>query len=178
MTRIHTSPLSAAIVTALGVAAGAQAPSTSKFTPAMADRPEIKQALAHVDQQFDAQVAEWIAKCEAAAAGQKVKFEREYIQKSEAGGRPEQLADRLASPVVQTAVDVLKYLGVALIPNGAPVPTGSTDATVGVVHGVPSVAIGRSRGGNQHSLSEWADTESARTGAKQLILLLTALAGV
>ncbi len=118
-----------------------------------------------------------MAKCQAAADAQKVKFEREYIQKSEAGGRPEQLVDRLNGPVVQTAVDVLKFLNVKLIPNGAPVPTGSTDANVGVIHGVPSVAIGRSKGGNQHSLTEWADIDSAKLGTKQLILLSVSLAG-
>ncbi|HUL72434.1 MAG TPA: M20/M25/M40 family metallo-hydrolase [Vicinamibacterales bacterium] len=123
--------------------------------------------------QLDAQI---VAKCQAAATAQKVTFAREFIQKSEAGGRPENLADRLAHPVVQTAVDVLKYLGVKITPNGVPAATGSTDANVGVVHKVPSVAIGRSLGGNQHSLSEWADIESARNGTKQIVLLAIALA--
>jgi acetylornithine deacetylase/succinyl-diaminopimelate desuccinylase-like protein len=125
--------------------------------------------------QLDAQI---VARCEAAAKAQRVTFTREFIQKSEAGGRPENLTDRLAHPVVQTAVDVLTYLGVKLVPNGMPVATGSTDANVGVVHNVPSVAIGRTRGGNQHSLSEWADIESARLGTKQVILLAIALAEV
>jgi hypothetical protein len=56
------------------------------------------------------------------------------------------------------------------------VPTGSTDANVGVIHGLQSIAIGRSRGGNQHSLSEWADIASAKTGTAQLVLLAVALA--
>jgi acetylornithine deacetylase/succinyl-diaminopimelate desuccinylase-like protein len=119
--------------------------------------------------------AEIVGKCEAAARTQKVTFAREYIQKSEAGGRPEQLADRLGHPLIRTAVDVLSYLG---LPNAIPRPTGSTDANVGVTHGVPSIAIGRTRGGNQHSLSEWADIESARTGTKQVVLLAIALAEV
>jgi acetylornithine deacetylase/succinyl-diaminopimelate desuccinylase-like protein len=119
--------------------------------------------------------AEIVGKCEAAARTQKVTFAREYIQKSEAGGRPEQLADRLGHPLIRTAVDVLSYLG---LPNAIPRPTGSTDANVGVTHGVPSIAIGRARGGNQHSLSEWADIESARTGTKQVVLLAIALAEV
>jgi len=117
-----------------------------------------------------------VAKCEQAAAAQGVKFEREYIQKSEAGGRPEQLNDRRDHPVVQTAVEVLRYLGVRLSPNDKPEPTGSTDANVGVVRGVPSVAVGRSFGGNQHSLTEWADIASAKTGTRQLVLLAVALA--
>jgi len=122
--------------------------------------------------------AEIVGKCEAAARMQKVTFAREYIQKSEAGGRPEQLAGRLRHPVVQTAVDVLNYLGIPIRPNGAPAPTGSTDANVGVTRGVPSIAIGRGRGGNQHSLSEWADIDSARPGTKQILLLAVSLAEI
>jgi tripeptide aminopeptidase len=123
---------------------------------------------------YDARI---LAKCQAAADAQHVTFTREYIQRSEAGGRPEQLTANLNSPVVQTAIAVLGYLGERLLPDGKPVPTGSTDANVGVVHGIPSVAIGRSHGGNQHSLSEWADIASDKTGTKQLLLLAIALAG-
>ncbi|HKW01677.1 MAG TPA: M20/M25/M40 family metallo-hydrolase [Vicinamibacterales bacterium] len=122
--------------------------------------------------------AEIVGKCEAAAKTQKVTFAREYIQKSEAGGRPEQLADRLRHPLVRTAVDVLNYLNLPILPNGAPAPTGSTDANVGVTRGVPSIAIGRGKGGNQHSLSEWADIESARPGTKQIVLLALSLAEI
>lgn len=115
--------------------------------------------------------AEIMAKCQAAADANRVTFTREYIQRSEAGGRPEALATRLNHPVVQTALEVLKYLDV----RATPMPTGSTDANVGVVKNVPSVAIGRSRGGNQHSLSEWADEASAKIGAMQMLLVVTAL---
>jgi len=118
---------------------------------------------------LDAQI---MAKCQAAANAQKVTFTREYIQQSEAGGRPEALASRLKHPIVQTPVDVLTFLGAQASPN----PSGSTDANVGVVKGIPSVAIGRSRGGNQHSLSEWADIASEKLGAKQMLLVLVALA--
>lgn len=115
------------------------------------------------------------AKCQAAAKAHHVKFEREYIQRSEAGGRPDQLADRRAHPLVQTAIDVLKHLGVELPAGREAVPTGSTDANAGVVRKIPSISIGRSRGGDQHTLQEWADIPSARTGTKQLILLAVAL---
>lgn len=120
---------------------------------------------------LDAQI---MAKCQAAANMHRVTFTREYIQKSEAGGRPETLAARLTHPVVQVPMDVLRYLDAQPTAN----PTGSTDANVGVVRGIPSVAIGRSRGGNQHSLTEWADVESARTGVKQMLLVLIALAEI
>ena len=117
-----------------------------------------------------------VAKCKAAGAAHKVSFEREFIQRSEAGGRPEQLASRRAHPVVQTAVDVLKYLGTKLPAGAEALPTGSTDANAGVVRGIPSIAIGRSRGGDQHTLQEWSDVQSARVGTKQIILLAVALA--
>lgn len=118
---------------------------------------------------LDAQV---MAKCQAAAAQHGVTFTREYIQKSEAGGRPETLAARLDHPIVKTPVAVLSFLDLTAVTN----PTGSTDANVGVVRGIPSVSIGRARGGNQHSLSEWADEASARLGAQQMLLVVLALA--
>jgi acetylornithine deacetylase/succinyl-diaminopimelate desuccinylase-like protein len=117
-----------------------------------------------------------VAKCEAAAAAHKVGFTREWIQRSEAGGRPEQLTDRRAHPLVQTAVDVLRYLGVELPMGREAVASGSTDANVGVVQGIPSIAVGRARGGDQHTLQEWSDIESAKIGTKQIILLASALA--
>jgi acetylornithine deacetylase/succinyl-diaminopimelate desuccinylase-like protein len=119
-----------------------------------------------------------VAKCGAAARTHKVGFVREFIQRSEAGGRPEHLEDRRNHPLVQTAVDVLKHLGVALPAGREAVATGSTDANAGVVSGIPSIAVGRSRGGDQHTLQEWTDVESARIGAKQVILLSAALAGL
>jgi len=115
---------------------------------------------------------EIVAECQDAAAAQGVTFAREFIQKSEAGGRPETLAPRLGQPIVRTPIAVLAYLGM----TARTAPTGSTDANVGVVRGVPSVSIGRSLGGNQHSLSEWANEASARVGAKQLLLVVLALA--
>jgi acetylornithine deacetylase/succinyl-diaminopimelate desuccinylase-like protein len=124
--------------------------------------------------QFDADI---LHKCEAAATAQRVGFSREYIQRSEAGGRPEQLQTNLQAAPTQTAIAILAYLGEKLLPDGQPVATGSTDANVGVVHGVPSVAIGRSHGGNQHSLTEWADIKSAKTGTKELLLMAVSLAG-
>jgi tripeptide aminopeptidase len=119
--------------------------------------------------ELDTQV---MAKCQAAATAHGVMFTREFIQRSEAGGRPETLAARLENPIVRTPVAVLAFLDNTAVTN----PTGSTDANVGVVRGIPSVSIGRSRGGNQHSLSEWADEASARLGAQQLLLVVTALA--
>jgi acetylornithine deacetylase/succinyl-diaminopimelate desuccinylase-like protein len=120
-------------------------------------------------QKYDTEI---MAQCDAAAAAFGVTFAREFIQKSEAGGRPEALAPRLAHPIVRTPVEVLKYLDMTAITT----PTGSTDANVGIVHNVPSVSIGRAKGGNQHSLSEWADEASAKFGAESLLLIVIALA--
>jgi tripeptide aminopeptidase len=122
---------------------------------------------------LDAQI---VGKCEAAAKAHHVQFEREWIQRSEAGGRPDQLADRRAHPIVQTAVDVLEYLGERLPAGREAIPTGSTDANAGVVSGIPSISVGRANGGDQHTLQEWADAASARIGTKQIILLAVALA--
>jgi di/tripeptidase len=119
-----------------------------------------------------------VATCDAAAAAHKVGFTREWIQRSEAGGRPEQLTSRRGHPLVQTAVDVLRYLGVELPTGREALATGSTDANVGVVQGIPSIAVGRARGGDQHTLQEWSDIESAKIGTKQIILLASALAGL
>jgi acetylornithine deacetylase/succinyl-diaminopimelate desuccinylase-like protein len=117
-----------------------------------------------------------VAKCEAAAAAHKVTFVREFIQRSEAGGRPEDLLDRRRHPIVQTAVDTLRYLGVTLPPGGEALPTGSQDSNAGVVQGIPSIAVGRTRGGDAHTLQEWSDIESAKAGTKQIVLLAAALA--
>lgn len=119
-----------------------------------------------------------VAACGAAGAAHKVGFAREWIQRSEPGGRPEQLTERRAHPLVQTSIDVLRYLGVELPQGREAVATGSTDANVGVVNGIPSIAVGRSHGGNQHTLQEWSDIESAKIGTKQIILLAAALAGL
>ncbi len=123
--------------------------------------------------QLDAAIVE---KCEAAAKAEGVRFTREYIQRSEAGGRPEQLADRRRHPLVQTAVDVLTWLGVDLPKGREALPTGFTDSNAAVVRGIPSISVGRSYGGNQHTLTEWADVDSAKIGTKQIVLLAAALA--
>ena len=134
---------------------------------------DLRTVDAELLQSLDAAI---VAKCQTAAAAHKVGFTREWIQRSEAGGRPEQLTDRRAHPLVQTAIDVLRYLGVELPKGREAVASGSTDANVGVVQGIPSIAVGRARGGDQHTLQEWSDIESAKIGTKQIILLASALA--
>lgn len=116
-----------------------------------------------------------VSKCDQAARDHKVTFVREWIQRSEPGGRPDQLVDRRKHPIVQTAVDVQKYLGVKFVAGQETLATGSTDANVGVVAGIPSISIGGANGADAHTLTEWANIESARIGTKQIILLTVAL---
>jgi acetylornithine deacetylase/succinyl-diaminopimelate desuccinylase-like protein len=127
-----------------------------------------KQLLASLDDSI-------VSKCDAAARAQKVQFTREWIQKSDAGGRPDQLEAQRRHPIVQTAIDVQRFLGVKLIAGSEAVASGATDANVGVVNGIPSVAVGRGYAGGSHTLTEWADIPSLRIGTKQIILLAAAL---
>jgi tripeptide aminopeptidase len=99
----------------------------------------------------------------------------EIEQKNGAGGTEAMLAGARRHPIVQTAIDIQKHLGVQFGMPGASeaLATGSTDANVGVVMGIPSISIGRSYGGGQHTLTEWADGPSALHGAKLTLLLAT-----
>ncbi|MBX3174755.1 MAG: M20/M25/M40 family metallo-hydrolase [Gemmatimonadaceae bacterium] len=117
-----------------------------------------------------------IAEESARQAGVALAIEREV--KNGAGGTEAMLAGARRHPLVQTAVDIQRQLGVRVGMPGAPeaIATGSTDANIGVVMGIPSISIGRAYGGNQHTLTEWADRPSALLGAK-LALLLAATFG-
>ncbi|MBC7844720.1 MAG: M20/M25/M40 family metallo-hydrolase [Gemmatimonadaceae bacterium] len=107
-----------------------------------------------------------------AATKEKVGLRVEVEQKNQAGGTTAQLEPARRHPLVQTAVDIQAQLGIVPLP-GAPdaIATGSTDGNVGVVRGVPSIAIGRSYGGNQHTLTEWANAPSALPATKLVLLL-------
>jgi acetylornithine deacetylase/succinyl-diaminopimelate desuccinylase-like protein len=111
-----------------------------------------------------------------AAEREKVEFVKEVVQKNRAGGTEEMLRDRRAHPLVQTAIDIQKWLGVQTGGRDA-LATGSTDGNEGVIRGIPSIAIGRSYGGNQHTLSEWAHWPSAILGTKLTLLLAMTLGG-
>jgi hypothetical protein len=86
------------------------------------------------------------------------------------------LRDRRAHPLVQTAVDIQSWLGVRTGGRDA-VATGSTDSNAAVIRGIPSIAIGRSYGGDQHTLREWAHWPSALIGAKLTLLLALTMGG-
>lgn len=110
----------------------------------------------------------------AAAAAHQVRWDMERVQHMTAGGTADQLRDQLAHPIVVTAMDIYESLG---IPTRA-IPSGSTDGNVGVVRGIPSIAVGRANGGDQHTLTEYADGTSARDATKAIVYLVASLAGV
>jgi acetylornithine deacetylase/succinyl-diaminopimelate desuccinylase-like protein len=125
--------------------------------------------LDSLDRQIDTLVAQ-------AAAREKLQWRKEIVQHNRAGGTEAQLAGARAHPIVQTAVDIHKYLGINITENGKDTEaSGSTDANMGVVRGIPSIAVGRSIGGNQHTLSEWADWKSALPATKMVLLLAVTL---
>jgi acetylornithine deacetylase/succinyl-diaminopimelate desuccinylase-like protein len=112
-----------------------------------------------------------------AAAAQKegVEWRKEIVTKERAGGTEAMLRERRAHPLVQTAIDVYRFVGVDLPAGREAIATGSTDANAGVVRGVPSIAVGRSYGGDQHTLKEWAHWPSALPATKMVLLLAVAM---
>jgi len=125
-------------------------------------------------QLLDSLDAEITARVSAAAQGNRVRWDMERVQEIPAGGTADQLTDRLAGPLVQTAIDVYGSLG---LPNGT-IASGSTDGNIGVGLGIPTISVGRSRGANQHTLTEWADRPSALPATKAIVLLAVSLAGI
>jgi acetylornithine deacetylase/succinyl-diaminopimelate desuccinylase-like protein len=123
--------------------------------------------LDSLDAEIDRRVA-------AAAAAHGVEWAKEAVQRNAAGGTAAALEDRRAHPVVQTALDVHAYFGVSSRASAS----GSTDANVGVVAGIPSISIGRANGGDQHTLSEWAERDSALPATRIAMLIAIAMAGL
>ena len=81
---------------------------------------------------------------------------------------------RRAHPMVQTAIDIHKYLKVAILPDAMDV--GSTDANVGVALGIPSIAVGATAGRDAHTVDEGAEAASIVPGVKSLVMLAVSLA--
>jgi len=112
------------------------------------------------------------------AAEQKVGLKIEIEQKSGAGGTEKQLEGARAHPLVQTAVDINRALGMSPGMPGASeaVATGATDANPGVVRKIPSIAIGGSKASGAHQLTEFALASSALPSTKLLYLLTATFA--
>ncbi|HYW32130.1 MAG TPA: M20/M25/M40 family metallo-hydrolase [Gemmatimonas sp.] len=109
---------------------------------------------------------------------QKVGLRVEVEQKITAGGTEKQLAGARAHPLVQTAIDINRTLGMSRGMPGAAeaVATGATDANPGVVRKIPSIAIGGSKATGAHQLTEFAITSSALPSTKLLYLLAATFA--
>lgn len=107
------------------------------------------------------------------AERQKVGVRVEVDQKNQAGGTAKQLEGARAHPLVQTAVDINRFLGMSAGMPGAEeaVATGATDANPGVVRKIPAIAIGGSKSGGAHQLSEFALASTALPSTKLLYLL-------
>ena len=125
-------------------------------------------------QLLDSLDAEINARVERAAAAAKVEVKREVVLRNRAGGTTDMLAERGNHPLVRTAVDIYAHLGVPSPAN----PTGSTDANAAVVRGIPAISVGRSFGGDQHTISEWAHAPSALPATKAVLMLAMTMAGV
>ena len=112
------------------------------------------------------------------AAEQKVGLQIEIEQKRGAGGTEKQLEGARAHPLVQTAVDINRALGMTPGMPGASeaVATGATDANPGVVRKIPSIAIGGSKASGAHQLTEFALASSALPSTKLLYLLTATFA--
>jgi acetylornithine deacetylase/succinyl-diaminopimelate desuccinylase-like protein len=80
--------------------------------------------------------------------------------------------ERRSHPLVQTTLDIYEYLGVRASASNS----GSTDAVAAVRRGIPAIAIGRGRGGEQHTLSEWANAPSALPATKAVLLVAVCMA--
>ena len=109
---------------------------------------------------------------------QKVGVRVEVEQKSGAGGTEKQLEGARAHPLVQTAIDINRALGISVGMPGATeaVATGATDANPGVVRKIPSIAIGGSKASGAHQLTEYALASTALPSTKLLYLLTATFA--
>lgn len=112
------------------------------------------------------------------AAKEGVGLRIESETRNGAGGTAAMLAGARAHPLVQTAIDIHHALGITMAMPGAEeaIATGATDANMGVVRKIPSIAIGRSIGGGGHTLTEWAHWPSALPATKMALLLAVTMA--
>lgn len=112
---------------------------------------------------------------EDAAKAEETGFRKETLLDLPAGGNLKQLEPRRAHPLVQTAVDVQTFLDMGRGRSVVAVPSGSSDANIGVEMGIPSIGIGNTFGSGQHTLQEQAEIDADWRGAKQIVLLAASL---
>ena len=95
------------------------------------------------------------------------------VDMTQIGERPSGRISR-ESTVVKNAAAALEQVGYAPVEFMA----GSTDASVPIGLGIPSVCIGLAKSGNTHRLDEYIDITYLTQGLQQLLLLTLATAGL
>lgn len=86
------------------------------------------------------------------------------------GDRPSGHLD-IQHPLVQLAAEALSTVNIQAV-----FETGSTDANALLAHGLPTVTVGLSYGGQAHRLDEFIETDPVADGIWQLVLLILAAA--
>ncbi len=99
-----------------------------------------------------------------AAEREGVEVELETVGDRPAGAIPR------THPLVETAADVLRQLGIEPRYEAA-----STDANIPLSQGIPAITVGITHGGGIHTQEEWIDIAPASAGIKQLVALAMAL---
>lgn len=123
---------------------------------------------------LDSLNAEVEARVAAAAAAEGVEWAKEEVTRNGAGGTEEMLADRRSHPLVVTALDLHRWMGI----EARAVASGSTDANVAVVRGIPAITLSKGRGTGAHTLTESAEIDAALPATKLFLLLAVSLAGL
>lgn len=101
---------------------------------------------------------------------------RQAAQQERVGMEIETVGERPAgaisstAPLVQTAVAVLRHLGI-----GPRFEAASTDANIPLSLGIPAITVGVTHGGGVHTEGEWIEVAPAIKGMQQLLLLVAAL---
>lgn len=109
-----------------------------------------------------------------AAASERLQWTKEVANRGQAGGTAEMLRHRFSHPLVQTALHLHDHMGIQTRAEAS----GSTDANVAVVRGIPAITLPKGRGGDAHTLKEWGEISSALPATKLWLLLAISLAGV
>jgi len=110
-----------------------------------------------------------------AAEDEHVKFRVENTLVTEDYSKSMSKEQRLAHPMVKTAVDAANYFRKPGSATVVPMDLGSTDANIAVSLGIPAIATGTLISTNQHQLEENAEGPSIVPGIRQLISLAVAL---
>ncbi|MCX6597498.1 MAG: M20/M25/M40 family metallo-hydrolase [Acidobacteria bacterium] len=123
-------------------------------------------------------VAEVKAIAEQAARDEGVRLRIEPLMEPIDYSQAKPKEDRLAHPLVQTALAASDHLKLTGDLKAEAYDAGAADHNIGVSLGVPAINVGATRTRGAHSLDESAEKLSIIPGAKYLILLMASLAGV